>query len=61
MSQHSPDADPGDARRHREAKALRQVLDKQRRKQAREAREAMERWVAAPPPPVDDPDLTYKP
>lgn len=61
MPRRSADPDPGDLRRHREAKALRQVLDKQRRQQAREVREAMERWAASPPPPVDEPGPVYKP
>jgi len=50
-----------DKARHQEAKALRQALDKMRRKQQQEAREALERWAASPPPPVDEPGPVYRP
>lgn len=50
-----------DHRRHQEAKALRQALDKMRRKQQQEAREALERWAASPPPPVDEHGPVYRP
>lgn len=50
-----------DHRRHQESRALRQALDKMRRKQQQEAREALERWAASPPPPIEDAPPEYKP
>lgn len=51
--------EPG--RRHQDAKALRQLRDKLDRKRRQEVREALERWAAAPPPPVDDAPPQYRP
>lgn len=48
-------------RRHQDAKALRQLRDKLDRKKRQEVREALERWAAAPPPPVDDAPPQYRP
>lgn len=55
------DQDCNDERRHRDAKALRQLRDKLDRKKRQEVREALERWAAAPPPPVDDAPPQYRP
>ena len=54
------DQDCNDERRHRDAKALRQLRDKLDRKRRQEVREALERWAAAPPP-VDDLPPQYRP
>ena len=51
--------EPG--RRHQDAKALRNLKDKLDRKRRQEVREALERWAAAPPPPVDDLPPPYRP
>ena len=55
------DQDCNDERRHRGAKALRQLRDKLDRQRRQEVREALDRWAAAPPPPVDDPPPQYRP
>lgn len=49
-----------DRRCHQDAKALRNLKDKLDRKRRQEVREALERWAAAPPPPVDDLGPIYK-
>lgn len=50
-----------DHRRHRDAKALRQALDKLEQQRRKEAREALEKWAASPPPPVNDEGPVYRP
>lgn len=49
------------ARRHENAKALRQLKDRLDRQKRQEAREALERWAASPPPPVNDQQPGYRP
>ena len=55
------DQDCNDERRHRDAKALRQLRDKLDRQRRQEVREALEKWAASPPPPADDPPPMYRP
>lgn len=50
-----------DNRRHQNQKALRQALDKLEQQRRKEAREALEKWAASPPPPVDEPGPVYRP
>lgn len=47
--------------RHQDAKALRKLLDKPDRKKRQEAREALEKWAANPPPPINDPEPRHRP
>lgn len=61
MSAARDDQDCNDLRRHRNARALRQALDRLERQRRRDVREALERWAAAPPPPVDDAPPEYRP
>lgn len=61
MSAVRDDQDCNDARRHRDAKALRHALDRMERKRRQDVREALQKWAASPPPPVDDPPPTYRP